>query len=175
VLGQDLLLMSGGSTVPIAGVAAPSCAAWDGQTCATDNDYDTLTDLFSQRLSTTGGTVCEVKAKLYKNSGNADIHVEFWSGGDRTGTQYGGNSNTNTVSSTDTANVETFTWTATKPTLPSGSCYMFFVGATGTTTRFRCYTVAGGTGYSDTTYAMYSNGTLYGSGTYDFYFVLSKE
>lgn len=87
----------------------------------TSNDYyDTSTNISQKIKFTGGGTVCQIDLKLQWMSGtDAKGKIQLWSNADRTGTQYGSDSNEVSVTSASyfPAAWATFTF-GTQPTPP---------------------------------------------------------
>ena len=83
-----------------------------------DNDYIDTTTNNAQRIKAASGcTVCEVRLKVAWTSGtDARFKVQLWENGDRSGTQYGGDSAEVNITSAgySSAAWAPFTW-ATKP------------------------------------------------------------
>ena len=106
-MGASLIgsgITSGGST---------SCTSLVAKIDA--NDYWTLGDPAAQKISNSGSvTICEVTVELSLNgTGSEGVYVSIWSTVDDTGTQYGANSGTQTVTNARSGNdgVDyTFTW-----------------------------------------------------------------
>lgn len=155
---------------------ATALACTETITQALDEDYWALSDDYSQRLNITADTtVCQVTLRIYQSAGAGDVYVEFRDGPDpAASSRYGDASITRTISSSTITNEETFTW-STRPTIPSGSaCYLHIRRISGTH-RFRACNETGGVGYQNTTYALYTDAGVLGSGTWDLWMKVETQ
>lgn len=147
-----------------------TCTLWSSpilQQQTTDNDFWATSPLAQFLKITASGTVCKVRAKLSRPGTDETVNIGFWSMPDGTGTQTGTTSNNVTINvGTGSAIFFDFTW-ASNPTL-TADIYMVMKAVTANGYRWQADTVAGGTGYQDTTYASYENGIIRNTSDYCF-------
>ncbi len=152
-----------------------SCSVW--QSSSLNNDANFNLDYNSQRIQVTeNATLCQFDVWLNDQTGGGDstVHVEAWATADRTGTQYGGSSNTNLITS-GTSVKFSFVWATGKPAVTTGQpLYIHVMQDTGTT-GYPIGFITGGTGYLDDVFCIYGTGGIYSSGRGDFIFDLFKQ
>lgn len=95
----------------------------------TDNDYWFGTAIADSQLiqNSSARTVCSVQWKIQNmKAENTTATVEFWSGPNRTGTQYGSASAATTITGGSALGWYTFTW-ASPPSLPASDYHVTIV------------------------------------------------
>lgn len=149
---------------------------WQYADEAYENDYF-LNDQVAQHVHNTAGatTIHSVELKLQWFA-DRTVHVEIWSNPDRTGTQYGGNSDAISITVANaypTAQWFEFTWSSSAP-VPTGDFYICPVSADAGAIGWRiAYNISGGVAYENTSYAAYAYGG--DQTTTDFMFKVWKE
>ena len=124
----------------------------------TDNDYWYGTSVADSQFiqNSSGRTVCSVQWKIQNTKGeNVTATVEFWSGANRTGTQYGTASLATTITGGSVTGWYNFTW-STPPTLPASDYHVTIVFSS----FYDYQKLRINYGVASHTYCMYSGATV---------------
>lgn len=124
----------------------------------TDNDfwYGTAVADSQYIQNSAARTVCSVQWKIQNTKGeNVTATVEFWSGANRTGTQYGTASSATTITGGSVTGWYNFTW-ASPPSLPASDYHVTIVFSS----YYDYQKLRINFGVASHTYCMYSGSTV---------------
>lgn len=149
---------------------------WINQPTDNDNWTDGFTtwSQFITNDTASAKLVTKVVCRFSSTTGAQTVKAGIWTTPDESGTQIGGYSSDVAITTSEADYA--VTWTSHPSLAPNTAYYIVWKNSGGASEMLlKADTIAGGTGYKDTTFAAYRGNTIVSSGTVDWVFSVYTE